>query len=450
MNTFIQNFGRRSLICVIGAVMLGVLAMPATAQDKKAPAAKAAPAKAAPAKAAPAPKVTQPAGPVQVELFQQLPPSRAKALQELVERFNAQSTAYQVTLVETDWKAPKLPHMMILGGADEESFLTGTLRYKTLSAVMKESGVALQTVKLPAMVTRKPVNANGQLLALPVGLNTPVLYFNRAPLKRAGINTEHPPVATWTDLQGVLSKLSSVSVCPLTIVEPARVLIENVSAWDNVPVLGGNKPVFNGLFHVKYVSQMASWNRAGLLKFFETRAETEERFAKGECAVLIGPSDAWADFRQRSGLDAGVTRLPYVEDAPGAPQNTLASSSGSLWVAAGKKAAEYKAVANFVNFWLQPENQVIWQRDTGYLPLNRAGFFASESTLLGDTLENTRVAVGQLINKPVTAHSAIQPSIEREAARRILDEELAEVWANRKSAKAALDSAVARLSSGKK
>jgi len=429
--------------------MLATLAVPATATGKKAKAHATATKASAPAAKA---KAAQPAGPIQIELFQQLPPSRAKALQELVERFNAQSTASQVTLVETNWQAAKPPHMMILSGADEEAFLSGKLRYKPVSALMKEAGIAMQTVKLPAMVTRKPINANGQLLALPVGLNTPVLYFNRAALKRAGLSTETPPVTTWSELQGTLSKLAaSGSRCTLTIVEPARVLIENVSAWDNVPILGGNKqPAFNGLFHVKYVSQMASWNRAGLLKFFESRAATEERFAKGECSLLIGPSDSWVDFRQHSGLDVGVTRLPYIEDAPGAPQNTLASSSASLWAAAGKKPAEYKAVANFINFWLQPENQVIWQRDSGYLPLNRAGVFASESTLLGNSLENIRVAIGQLTNKPVTSHSAIQPVIERETARRIMDEELAEVWADRKSAKAALDSAVLRLSTGKK
>ena len=442
MNTFIQGIGRRRLVCAIGAVMLAALAMPATAQNAKAT---------APAAAQKAKAPAQPAGPVQIELFQQLPPSRVKALQELVERFNAQSTASQVTLVDTGWQAAKPPHMVILNSTDEEAFLSGKVRYKPVSTLMKESGVALQTVKLPAMVTRKPVNANGQLLALPVGMNTPVLYFNRAAFKRAGLNAEAPSVTTWSDLQNVLNKLTTVSKCPLTIVEPAQVLIENVSAWDNVPILSGSKqPIFNGLFHVKYVSQMASWSRAGLLKIFQTRAETEERFTKGECTVLIGPSDAWADFRQQNGLDAGVARLPYIDEAPGAPQNTLAVSNASLWATVGQKAAEYKAVANFINFWLQPENQIIWQRDTGYLPLNKAGFFASESTLLGDSLENIRIAIGQLVNKPATSHSAIQPSIEREAARRIMDEELAEVWADRKSAKAALDSAVMRLSTGGK
>ncbi|MCL1861168.1 MAG: extracellular solute-binding protein [Proteobacteria bacterium] len=442
MSTFIQSIGRRGLTCVMGAVMLAALAMPTTAAPKKATKAKA------PAPAAKAAKAEQPAGqPLQIELSQQMSPQQAKALQELVERFNAQETASKVTLVEGNWQAAKPPHMMILGRADEEAFLQGKPRYKPLFALMKEAGIALQTVKLPAMVTRKPVNANGQLLALPVGLNTPVFYYNRAAFKRAGLNTDTPPVTTWSELQTTLGKLGTA--CPITIAEPGRVLIENVSAWDNVPIITGKQPAFNGLFHVKYVSLMASWKRANLLRLFKDRAEADGRFAKGECATLIGPSDSWASFRQQSGLDVGVTRLPYLEDAPGAPQNTLASSSASLWIAAGNKAAENKAIAKFVSFWLQPENQIAWQRDTGYLPLNKAGIFASESALLGDSLENIRVAIGQLTNKPVTPYSSVQPMIERESSRRIIDEELAEVWANNKSAKAALDSAIARISTGK-
>ena len=441
MNTRIRSIGRRSLVCAIGAVMLVTLALPVAA----------APAKKAARKApAPAAKVEQPAGPLQIELFQKLPPSRAKALQELVERFNAQSETSQVTLVESDWRAAKPPRMMILGGEEEEAFIAGKARYKPLFALMKEAGVSMPTVKPAAMMTRKPLNANGQLLALPVGLSTPVLYYNRAAFKRAGLNTENPPVVTWTALQASIGKLAKNGYgrCAITIVEPAQVLIENVSAWDNVPVVKGGRPNFNELFHVKYVSLMASWHRAGLLKFFKDRAESEARFAKGECAVLIGPSDSWADFRRQDGLDVGVTRLPYVEDAPGAPQNTLASGA-SLWVTAGGKFAENKVVASFINFWLQPENQIIWQRDTGYLPLSRAGIFASETTLLGDSLENIKVAIGQLTNKPATSMSSIQPSIERETARRVIEEELADVWADRKSAKAALDNAVMRLTPSK-
>jgi maltose-binding protein MalE len=40
------------------------------------------------------------------------------------------------------------------------------------------------------MMTRTPVDAKGQLLALPVGLSTPVLFLNRDALRQAGINPD--------------------------------------------------------------------------------------------------------------------------------------------------------------------------------------------------------------------------------------------------------------------
>ena len=388
----------------------------------------------------------------QIELFHRLPAERAEALGELVNRFNAQSKEYRVTLAEHDWRAANAPHLMILEGDDEESFLAGKPRYKPLHALMKEAKVPLQTLRAPALMTRTPVDAKGQLLALPVGLSTPVLFVNRDALRRAGMNPDATSVATWFDLQNVLGRLADTGhTCPYTVSEPGRIMVENLSAWHNEPVsaLRGKvqAPSFNGMFQVKHVAMMASWHRARYLQVFDKGDEAEQRFANGDCAVIAAPSASWTDFRRKGTVDVGVTRLPYHEDFPGAPQNTLADGP-ALWVSAGKKAGEYTGVARFISFWLQPENQVAWQRATGYLPLNRAGLLASQSDLLGEDLENIRVAVGQLTNKPVTGDSSSQPVVERASVRRILDEELAAVWADRKAAKEALDNAVTRASGG--
>lgn len=396
-----------------------------------------------------------PAKPVevqQIELFQRLPASGQASLKGLIERFNAQSKEYQVVLSENDWKSASAPHLMVLEGDDEERFLAGKPRYKPLYAVMKEAGGALQTLRPPAMMTRTPVDAKGQLLALPIGLSTPVLFLNRDALRRAGMNPESTSVATWFDLQNVLGRLADTGhTCPYTVAEPGRVMVENLSAWHNEPVaaLRGKvtAPSFNGMFQVKHVAMMASWHRAHYLQIFERGNDAEQQFSNGECAVIATQSNRWAEFRSRGNIDVGVARLPYYDDFPGAPQNTLADGP-AMWVSAGKKPAEYKGVARFVSFLLQPENQVAWQRETGYLPLNRAGLLASQSELLGPDLENIKVAVGQLTNKPVTGDSSAQPVVGREKVRRIIDEELAGVWADRKAAKEALDNAVVRASGG--
>lgn len=409
------------------------------------------PATAAPAKAAKAKAAAAPSGPVSIEIVQHLPAARAEALKALVARFNAQSPEAQIVLVERDWRGATPPHLLILDGDDEESFLAGKPRFKPLYAMMKDAGVPLQTLRPPAMMTRTPVDAKGQLLALPVGLATPVLFVNRESFRRAGLNPDTTPIGTWFDLQQALGRLADTGhKCPYTVAEPGRVMVENLSAWHNEPVAaergkGAQAPSFNGMFQVKHVAMMASWHRASYLQIFD-RADAERRFAAGECAVIAAPSASWTDYR-RAGADVGVVRLPYYDDFPGAPQNTIADGP-ALWASAGKSAAEYKVAARFVSFWLQPENQVAWQRETGYLPLNRAGLLASQSDLLGADLENVRVAVSQLTNKPTTTASSAQPVIQREKVRRILDEELAAVWADRKPAKEALDTAVARASSG--
>ncbi|MDR3212830.1 MAG: glycerol-3-phosphate ABC transporter substrate-binding protein, partial [Azoarcus sp.] len=196
MNKFIRNIGRHGVACAVGVALLAMSATPALAAKK---------AKAAPDKAEQTPRVQQ------IEISQRLPPSRAKALQDIIARFNAENPAYQATLVENDWRSGAVPHLLILDGADEEAFLAAKKpRYKPLFALMKEAGVALQTVRPPAMVTRRPLDAKGQLLALPVGLGTPVLYFNRAALKRAALDPNGASAfATFGDLQGVLGKLAS-------------------------------------------------------------------------------------------------------------------------------------------------------------------------------------------------------------------------------------------------
>ena len=396
--------------------------------------------------------VAQAAAQQQIELFHRLPDTKAAALKDLVERFNAQSKDVQVVLSAADWRTAA-PHMLILEGDDEDAFVAGKPRFKPLYALMKESGAALQTLRPPAMMTRTPVDAKGQLLALPVGLSTPVLFLNRDALRRAGMNPDTTRVSTWFELQETLGRLADTGhTCPYTVSEPGRVMVENLSAWHNEPVARQQGkttvPSFNGMFQVKHVAMMASWTRARYLHVFPQQAEAEQRFASGDCAVIAAPSASWADFRRAGKVDVAVSRLPYYEDFPGAPQNTVADGP-ALWAAAGKKPAEYKAVARFVSFWLQADNQVAWQRETGYLPLNRAGLLASRSELLGDDLENVRVAVDQLGNKPATAQSSSQPVVERQSVRRILDEELAGVWADEKAAKEALDNAVMRAQGAK-
>lgn len=393
--------------------------------------------------AAPAP--AKAAGSGEIRLVHNLGVERDAALQALAQRFNEGSKGFKVKVEQAALSDGETAHMLILDGADSERFLVGKPRYKPLHATMQEAGVPLRTLKPPPVLTRTAVDAKGQLRALPVGLATPVLFVNRDAMSKAGWNPD-TPLPTWISLQQALDKLSEAGgTCPYTVSQPARVMIENTSAWHNEPTttMQGKtlQPSFNNMLQVKHVALMASWHRARFLRTFESDREAEERFVAGECTVIAAQSSNWASFRRKAGFNVGILPLPYHDDMFGSPQNTLADGA-ALWFAAGKQKSEYKAMAAFVDFWLQPPNQITWQLESGYLPLNRAGFFAAQSDLLGGDLANVQVAVSQLTHKPATAESSAAAAIGGSRVLNIIDAALRDVWAERKPAKLALDDAV--------
>ncbi|MDD3354953.1 extracellular solute-binding protein [Zoogloea sp.] len=382
----------------------------------------------------------------EIELVHGLGADKGEQLQKLVDRYNAASNGARIVLRERAWNDGAMPHLMILGERDLGAFLTGPQRYRPLHQVMKDAGVRFETLRAPAMMTPTPLDSAKRLVALPVALSTPVLYYNKQAFKDAGLDAENPP-KTWQELQRTLGQLVAAGQsCPYTTTQPAWILVENMSAWHNEPVVAEGKKAslaVNGMLGVKHVAMLSSWVKARYLHLFGRDDEAVAHFAKGECAVMTAGSAAWPSLKRQAAFEVGVASLPYHEEYYGAPQNTLADGP-SMWIAAGKKPAEYKAVARFVDFWLSSESQVEWQRNGGYLPLNRAGLLASESRLLADDLANVRVAVKQLTNKPATSVSRASSYPQRTAVRRIVEEELEAVWEDRKPSKLALDTAVSR------
>lgn len=411
----------------------------------------AAPSLAAPAKKKATPK-SEPAketAPIELELVHELGPDQGAELQKIVDRFNAANAGGKIRLTERKWDEGETPDLMILGEASEAELLSGKPRYRPLHLVMSEAKERMDTLRPPAMMSPISLDASGKLVGLPVGLATPIMYFNKEAFRKAGLDPETPP-KTWMELQNALGQLSDKGVaCPYTTTTPAWVHVENLSAWHNQAVAvptdkkGGEALTVNSLIEVKHLAMMKSWVTARYLHIFGPGLEAQDKFASGQCAVLTGPSTAYPSFLRSGKFDVGVAPLPYHDDVPGAPQNTLADGP-VLWIGAGKKPAEYRVAAKFVNFVLEPQTQVEWQVQLGSLPLNRAGLLASSSELLKDQLASVRVAIDQLTRRPVTPASRATRLGHEVSIRKLIDDELDALWAGKKPAKAALDDAVSR------
>jgi sn-glycerol 3-phosphate transport system substrate-binding protein len=377
---------------------------------------------------------------VTIELSHHLDEVQAERLEPLVENFNKQNKGIEVKLarrIEGD-----APRQINLVTRDEYSrFMDNKASFKPLHQVMREAKVSFDTSKLAPELRDGLVDAKGQLFALPVAFSTPVLFINKEAFRKAGLDPESPP-RTWADTQDAAGKLVAAgSQCPYTTSWPAWVLIDNVSAWNGADVNDDKGRLnFNGLLQIKHVAMMATWYKSKYFAYFGRRDEADRRFANGECGMLTSSSSLFSKLAESGQLDVGVSPLPYHDDVRGAPQNTLADGA-SLWVAGGLRPAETKAVARFVNYVLGPEVQIGLTLAGGFLPMTSVARTAAGSQLLKADLNGLQVAYDQLKGKtsaPKVRVSQVEP------VRRIVEEELESVWANRKPAKEALDHAVQR------
>lgn len=376
----------------------------------------------------------------QIDFSHQLDEALAERLETLVERFNGQQKDYQLRLVRrVEGEAPA--DLNLVTREEQARFVANRAKFKPLYEVMREAKEPLDSGKLAPELRVGISDAKGKLFALPVALSTPVLYYNKAAFRKAGLDPETPP-KTWWEVQLAADKLFDAgSRCPYTTSWPAWVHIDNLSALNGAEVADAKGRLnFNGLVQIKHVALLSSWYKSKFFAYFGRRDEADHRFAAGECGMLTSTSSLYASLRDNPAFETGVAPLPYYDDVRGAPQQTLADGA-SLWIGAGKKPAEYKGIARFVSFLMGAEFQVELTRAGGFLPMTPVARAAAKSKLLKADMLGLDVAYAQLQGKGTLR--ALRVS-QIEPVRIIVEEELEAVWANKKPAKEALDTAVLR------
>jgi sn-glycerol 3-phosphate transport system substrate-binding protein len=157
---------------------------------------------------------------------------------------------------------------------------------------------------------------------------------------------------------------------------------------------------------------------------------------------MTGSSALYGNIKRNSKFAAGIAPLPYYPDVAGAPQNTVIGGA-SLWVMAGKKPAEYKAVGAFFNYLSQPDVAAKSHQRTGYLPVSKASYELTEKSGFYKQNPGTDVSVTQMIRKTTDKSRGIRLG-NFVQVRTIIDEEMEQVWNGKKTAKEGLDAAITR------
>jgi sn-glycerol 3-phosphate transport system substrate-binding protein len=303
---------------------------------------------------------------------------------------------------------------------------------------------------LPA-VTGYYSDAGGNMLSFPFNASTPILYYNKDLFRSAGLDPAIAP-KTWPDVGAAAKRLRAAgSVCGFTTSWPSWINVENFSAFHNLPIstrangFDGLDAVlnFNNPLVVRHIAQLAEWQTTKVFDYSGRATTAEPRFQNGDCGIFIGSSATRADIKANSKFEVGYGMLPYWPDVAGAPQNTIIGGA-TLWVLRNRPRDEYKGVAKFFGYLSKPEIQAAWHQNTGYLPITRAAFDLTRAQGFYDRNPGTAISIEQITLKSPTENSRGVRLGSFVLIRDVIDDELEQAFAGKKSAQAALDSAVER------
>ncbi len=338
--------------------------------------------------------------------------------------------------------------------------------------LMKDQGIQINWNDFIKPVTGY-YTKGGKLYSMPFNSSTPILYYNKDAFRKAGLDPEKPP-KTWKDVETDSRRLikAGAAKCGFSTGWPSWTMVENMHATHDQPFatkhngfdgVDGVELLINREFGLKHIGALAAWEKDHVYSYGGRQGTADPKFINGECAMYIQSSAVIGGFSRGIKFDWGTGELPHW----GPPYRKATSIIGgaTLWVMKGRPAAEYRGVAKFLEFLARPEQQMWWHVNTGYLALSNTAVHNLEQGYHFVRNPKQYTAFAQLTGLPPIPPRALAggkkgpaPKPERVATansqglrlgnfvqiRDVIEGELENIFAGKKSVKQGLDDAVAK------
>ncbi|MGF6547613.1 sn-glycerol-3-phosphate ABC transporter substrate-binding protein UgpB [Paraburkholderia youngii] len=321
-----------------------------------------------------------------------------------------------------------------------------------VTQVFKDAGVPLdQKAFVPTIASYYSDSKTGELISMPFNSSTPVLYYNKDAFKKAGLDPNQPP-KTWAELHADAQKLKAAGLsCGYSSGWQSWIQLENYSAWHAAPFASRNNGFdgmdaqleFNKPLQVAHIQFLQSMAKDGTFTYVGRKDEPVSKFYSGDCGIITNSSGSLATIKKYAKFSFATGMMPYDDSVKGAPQNAIIGGA-SLWVLSGKDPAVYKGVAKFLAYLATPPVAAKWHQDTGYLPITTAAYDLTRQQGFYDKNPGSDTAIRQMLNKPPLPYTKGLRLGNMPQIRTVIDEELEQVWAEKKTPQQALDSSVSR------
>jgi sn-glycerol 3-phosphate transport system substrate-binding protein len=349
------------------------------------------------------------------------------------------------------FRAGNAPHILQVFEVGTATMMGAKGAIMPVHTLMKDAGEKFDPTSYLPAIAGYYSTVKGEMLSFPFNSSSMVLWYNKDSLKKAGLDPNAPP-KTWPETFEMAKKLKAAGIsCPLSNAWAPWALIEQFSAWHNLPIstkangLDGfdTELKFNSPLHVKHLETLAQLQKDKIYDYAGRTNTGEGRFTSGECALFMTSSAFYGNVKANAKFDYGNAPMPYWPEAAGAPQNSIIGGA-SLWVMGGKKAEEYKGVAKFFTFLSDTDRQANLHQVSGYLPITKAAYEKTKADGFYKANPMLETPLLELNNKPPTENSRGVRLGNMVQMRDVWSEEIEAALNGTKTAKAALDDAVAR------
>jgi len=384
-------------------------------------------------------------------------------INEIAEKYNASQNKYKVVpsykgnYTETmtgaiaAFRAKQQPHIVQVFEVGTATMMAAKGAVVPVYKLMADTKTKFDpNVYLPA-VKSYYTTSDGKMLSMPFNSSTPVLWYNKDAFKKAGLNPNQPP-KTWDEMFDASRKLvKSGMKCGFSFGWQSWVMMENFNAWHNQSI-GTKANGFEGLDtkftfnHPKSVAllqRIADSQKDHLFIYGGRRGDSLPKFTNGECGMWMNSSAYLAGIKKNAKFEFGQTMLPLDTNIAKEPQNSIIGGA-TLWVLSGHKKEEYAGVADFFNFLSSPEIQYDWHNFTGYVPITKVAFELAKKDGHYKRNPGADTAIRQLSLHTPTPNSKGIRFGNFVQVRDVINEEMEALWAGKKTAKEAMDTAVAR------
>ena len=352
------------------------------------------------------------------------------------------------------FRAGQAPHLAQIFEVGTGSMLAAGKATRQVWELVQETGAQIDPKAYIPAVRGYYSLADGRMASMPFNSSTAVMWYSKDAFRKADLDPDKPP-ATWQEVVAAAKAIKDKNAAPvpMTTAWPTWIQLEQYSALHDLP-FASKADGFEGLdaqleinstAHVKHIERLLEMAKEGTFKYAGRDNAASQLLVSGDAGIHFDSSAARGNLVKSAKYDWGLTYLPYDPEIIKTPLNSIIGGA-SIWAmtAPGRSAAEYKAVATFLQFLGKPDIDAQWSQNTGYVPVTFAGFELSQQQGYYDKNPGADLAVKQLARGAVTDNSRGLRLGRLPEIRNLIQEELEKALQGGQNGQQAMDSAVNR------